>query len=121
MDASFLPHLESRDADWQQHNDSQVKVRHDHDPSRRPCLIIQLQAVQLLNIGVNMAFKHCVRSYDSQLGVSCKFEECEGWSRSKVNMAIFVNDIRRILLEAKSPTVMERIRNRLPLHGMKLR
>ena len=39
-----------------QHNDSEAKV--SHDPSRRPCLIVQPQAVQLLNIGINMAVKY---------------------------------------------------------------
>lgn len=58
------------------------------------------------------------RKYDPQLEVSC---EREGSSRSKVDMVIFVNNICRILLEVKSPTVMEHICNIVPLHGMKLR
>jgi hypothetical protein len=64
-----------------------------------------------------MALKRCARKYDPQLEVSCEVEEREG----KVDMTILVNGIRRILLEAKSPTIMEHIRNILPLHGMKLR
>jgi hypothetical protein len=68
-----------------------------------------------------MALKRCARKYNPKLEVSCESEECEDSSRSKVDMAILVDDIRRILLEATSPTVMEHIRNILPLHGMKLR
>jgi hypothetical protein len=30
LDAHFSPHLESKDADWRRHNDSEAKVRHNH-------------------------------------------------------------------------------------------
>jgi hypothetical protein len=119
LNAHFSPHLESKDPDWRRPYDSEAKVR--HDPSRRPCIIVQPQAVQLLSAGVNTALKRCAGTYDTQLEVSSEVEEREGSSRSKVGMAIFVNDIRRILLEAKYPAVMERIRNMLPLRGMNLK
>lgn len=72
-------------------------------------------------MSVNIALKRCAKVYNRNLKVTSAVEEREVPSRTKVDMAIYVNDVRRILLEAKSPTVMEHIRDILPLYDMDLK
>jgi hypothetical protein len=70
---------------------------------------------------VNLALERCVRAYDPQLRVVARRERRSGASRSRVDWTIFVNDEIRILLEAKSPAVMEAISQRLPAVGVRLK
>ncbi|KAF8722633.1 hypothetical protein AX14_009736 [Amanita brunnescens Koide BX004] len=103
LEDRFSPGLELNDADWQQDNGSEAKV------------------TQLLTLGVNMALKRCASTFDQQLKVSVEREEREGPSLSTIDMTIFVNDIRRILLRVASPTFMEYICSKLPPDGFKLK
>jgi hypothetical protein len=75
----------------------------------------------LLAVGVERALARCAEVYDPQLDVECKYKTRYGSSLSQVDTAIFVNNVHHILQEAKSPTVMEAIRNILPHHGVDLR
>ena len=119
LEDRFSPGLELNDADWQQDNGSEAKVR--HDPLHCLYLLIHPQSTQLLTLGVDMALKWCASTFDQQLKVSVEREEREGPSLSTIDMTIFVNDIRRILLRVASPTFMEYICSKLPPDGFKLK
>ena len=72
-------------------------------------------------MGINPALSACTKIYDPRLGVACKPERRYGDSLSRVDWAINVDDMDRILLEAESPTVMKAIGEKLPLIGTHLR
>lgn len=82
---------------------------------------VRLQSVQLLTLGVNNALDPCVKIYDPQLETVCKLQKCDGLSLSRVDAGVFVDDVPRILQEAKSPTVMEALGEALPQNGVNLR
>jgi hypothetical protein len=74
-----------------------------------------------LILGVNLALPVCTEIYDPRLEVVFEPELRYGESLSRVDWAIHVNDVDRILLEAESPTVMKAIGEKLPLIGAHLR
>jgi hypothetical protein len=78
-----------------------------------------MQSIDLLR-DVNAALERCASTYDPALDVACHPEERSGPSLSRVDWTIFVNGQVRILLEAKSPAVMEAISQRLPAVGVHL-
>jgi hypothetical protein len=87
---------------------------------------IRLQSVQLLTLGVNNTLARCIRVIHPELVTHCVLQGREGPSRCRVDAGIFV-DFReaiqnrqaraRVLEVAKSPSVMEHLRHRLPQNG----
>lgn len=71
-------------------------------------------------MGVNRTLRRCVKIFNPQLVTACKIQARDGVSR-RVDTGVFVDSIPRILQEAKSPTVMEYVRGRLPQTGVTLR
>jgi hypothetical protein len=104
---------------WQAPNNSEAQVR--NDPSLRLSLMLAFQSVQLLTLGVNRTLRRCVKTFNPQLVTACKIYTRDGVSRCRVDTGVFVDSIPRILQEAKSPTVMEYVRGRLPQTGVTLR
>jgi hypothetical protein len=78
-----------------------------------------MQSMDLLGY-VNLALERSVYAYNRQRVVQLR-EESSGASRSRVDWTISVNGEVRILLEAKSPVVMEAISRRLPEVSVRLK
>jgi hypothetical protein len=74
----------------------------------------------LLTLGVNLALSRCAKIYDPNLSIDCRLQRRSGESLSRVDCGVFEEDLRRILMESKSPAVMMALRERLPVHGANL-
>jgi hypothetical protein len=71
-------------------------------------------------MGVNIALARCAAIYDPSLRVF-RPQRRSGDSLSRVDWAVFEDDMDHVILEAESPTVMKAVGERLPLNGAHLR